>query len=287
MSVSEMPGGREKPESYKPGLLQYLKSRLMKKKPGDNDSHINDPQLSDPYATLAAIYDQVMQHVGYEHWARYIKKIIKNYSSFPTQILDIGCGTGEFIQEMRRLDIAVDGCDPSPAMLEIARRKNRLSNLWIDRLPTLNQVPPGRYQVMTCLYDTINYITSLEILEEALHRIYDLLPAEGIFVFDAVSEIFCQNYFDGFNERERIDSNFSYERNSYYDYANQCQINEFSIFTPRQVFKERHVQHIFSFSEIRSSIVEKTKFDLVAFYEDFTFFDAEEDSNRAHFILKK
>ena len=34
-------------------------------------------------------------------------------------------------------------------------------------------------------------------------------------------------------------------------------------------------------------IIQETPFELIGMYEDFTFYDAEEESNRAHFILKK
>ena len=65
------------------------------------------------------------------------------------------------------------------------------------------------------------------------------------------------------------------------------QINEFTIFTPDGIFKEQHIQTIFSFNDLERTICTKTKFRLESIYDEFTFDSVEKKSNRAHFILKK
>lgn len=245
--------------------------------------HIN----SKPYQILAAIYDRVMRHVEYDQWARYIKKIILNLGPEKVNLLDIGCGTGEFIRELSHLGISAEGCDPSYSMLEIARQKNPDVNFWQDQLPRLLHVTPGRFTVMTCLYDTVNYLPSLAALEASLNRIYQLLPGDGLFIFDTVSEIFCQYHFNNINEQETFDKQYAYIRNSYFDSEHHQQINVFTIYTPDGIFEERHIQTISPFKKIKSLIKNRTAFELAGVYEDFTFSEASEKSNRGHFVLLK
>ncbi|MFZ0390317.1 MAG: class I SAM-dependent methyltransferase [Calditrichia bacterium] len=244
-------------------------------------------QNSAPYQVLALIYDEVMAHVEYLRWARYIRRIINRYHRKPYAILDLGCGTGNFIAALGKLGLAADGCDPSAAMLKLAQKKNPDRTLWLDSLPALENSPSQYYSVMTCLYDSINYLMEPQILEDAFRRIYQLLPPGGLFIFDAVSEIFCQVYFNGFTEEEIVDGKFAYLRQSRYDTVAHHQINEFTIYTPDGIFEEHHVQAIYPFRQIRNIIKNNTEFRLLAVYEDFTFYKASEDSNRAHFVLQK
>lgn len=240
-----------------------------------------------PYQKVSSIYDEIMQHVEYDHWARYIEKIIESHLKLPVRLLDVGCGTGQFIYEIKKLGFAANGCDPSMAMLKMARKKNPGTYFWIDRLPELKLVRPAAFAVITCLYDTINYLPSLPIILDALKRVYSLLPTGGLFIFDVVSDNLCQNCFRDDIENEVIDSKYAYQRRSFFNAESHQQITEFTVYTSRGIFEERHIQYIYSFADIAHLIRNKTAFDLRAVYQDFTFFEVNEGSERAHFVLKK
>ncbi len=248
-------------------------------------------RLSPPYQAMAEIYDRMMAHVPYARWANYIRRIIREHlSGIPLErshLLDIGCGTGEFLRCIREQGIRADGCDPSREMLTLARRKNSSSRFWVTGLPELEGIPAGYYQVMTCLYDSINYLSNMEEIKKGLNRIYELLAPPGLFIFDAVSDEFCRSYFHQYSENETFDNDYAYSRQAYYDSARRKQINEIIIYTPHGVYRENHEQYIFSFTTMKYLIIQETPFELIGMYEDFTFYDAEEESNRAHFILKK
>ncbi len=240
-----------------------------------------------PYQMLAAIYDQVMRHVDYRQWAKYIESLFcKNQFKSPT-ILDIGCGTGQLAQQLSLLGYRTDGCDLSPQMLDIARVKNPEGKFYRDQLPGLEQTEMSVYPVITCLYDTMNYLTTLEQFGEALSRIFTLLPSPGIFIFDIVSENFCLQYFDNVDEQEVVNKTYAYKRSSYYIKARSEQVNKFSIFTPEGIYEETHVQKIYPYHSIKKLIRESTPFHLEGVFEDFTFYPATTNSNRAHFVLRK
>jgi ubiquinone/menaquinone biosynthesis C-methylase UbiE len=254
--------------------FQQLDGKLIRKK-------------SIPYQQLAMIYNHVMRHVNYSHWARYITAVIQKQGTSGEKILDIGCGTGEFIFEIGKLGFPGDGCDPSPSMLQIAQQKNPSRKFWLDGLPDLVHTSLQQYPVITCLYDTMNYLESASDWLQALLRVYELLPPEGLFIFDVVSEEFCRLYFHQVDEKEIINPSCAYVRESYYHKAKAEQVNQFTIYTPEGIFEEKHIQKIFPFSQIEKIITQNTPFEMIDMYEDFTFFTAGKNSNRAHFILKK
>lgn len=245
------------------------------------------PQKSIPYQQLAIIYNQVMRHVNYPQWARYITAVIHKQGVPGKHFLDIGCGTGEFIFQMGKLGFQVDGCDPSPSMLKIAQSKNPTNKFWLDQLPELHHTPAQHYAAITCLYDTINYLESISILQQAIQRVYELLLPEGLFIFDVVSEEFCKNYFHEVNDKEVINSKYAYVRKSYYRQPQSEQVNHFTIYTPEGIFEETHIQKIFPFPVIQQVISQHTAFEILEIYDDFTFFPMNTNSDRAHFILKK
>ena len=244
-------------------------------------------QKSIPYEQLAIIYNQVMRHVDYSHWARYIAAMMQKQGAPGEKILDIGCGTGEFVHEIGILGFPADGCDPSASMLKIAQMKNPTRKFWQDKLPELIHVQAQNYATITCLYDTMNYLQSVPALLQAVQRIYEFLPPEGLFIFDIVSAEFCRKYFHEVTEKEILDTNYAYIRKSYFNNVKSEQINQFTIYTPNGIFEEKHIQKIFPFSQIEQAICQNTRFEVIAIYEDFSFFIAKKNSNRAHFILKK
>jgi 2-polyprenyl-3-methyl-5-hydroxy-6-metoxy-1,4-benzoquinol methylase len=240
-----------------------------------------------PYQILSLIYDDIMHHVEYQRWAEYIQRIINEHNPGLLNIIDIGCGTGKLAFELHKLGFNVDGCDVSSEMLEIARRRNYRGSYIQCSLPELEGIDEEKYNICLSLYDTINYLPELQIVINSFNRIYNLLLPGSIFIFDAVSEALCKQYFNEIQESEVINDQYAYSRRSYYISKNSRQINEFTIFTPDGIFEERHIQTIFSFKDLEKAICTKTKFRLEFIYDEFTFNTIEKQSNRAHFVLKK
>jgi SAM-dependent methyltransferase len=209
---------------------------------------------SEPYKALAPIYNHIMRHVNYSSWAIYLSSIIKKINFETDLILDMGCGSGQLIREMVKLGYHLEGCDPSPEMLEIAQKDNPGIKFWTDSLPELSNTKSSDYHLITCLYDTMNYLQDLGEFQKALQGISGLLCPEGYLIFDVVSEQFCKLYFDNADEEEVIDDNYAYSRHSYYMEKTSQQINKFLIYSPFGIVEEIHVQKIYPFRILKRLI---------------------------------
>lgn len=249
-------------------------------------SHIDEKHVA-PYSVLATVYDQMMNHVNYPQWGRYLLRVIQKTGIAIGRILDIGCGTGRMVEALHEQGYAIDGCDPSVSMIRMGQRRQPQLHFYQDALPHLPHTPAGKYNVMLSLFDTMNYLPDINTLRVALHTIYHKLATPGVLVFDVVSPRMCETHFNQVVEKEVLNDKFAYERYSYFDRRTLTQTNEIKLFTPDGIFVETHVQHIFPFHEIMELIRTSSPFRLFNAYEEFTFHPLNDNSLRGHFVLVK
>jgi SAM-dependent methyltransferase len=73
-----------------------------------------------------------------------------------SRVLDVGCGSGEFLAMLRRAGAVIAGTDPAPGMLELARRGN----------PTAD-IRPGSAEALPWPDDTFDVVTAVNSLQFA------------------------------------------------------------------------------------------------------------------------
>ena len=238
------------------------------------------------YSRLAAIYDYVMRHVDYVHWSDYVELLFERHNAVPSRVLDLACGTGSLAMEMRRRAYGVTGADGCEQMLLKARDKAERQgyDITFHHKNLLDLSGLDRHEVVLCLYDSINYLMSLQEVEQGINEIYRVVAPGGIFLFDICTETNSLRYFKDMTDRGKGDG-FSYERRSYYD--NGIQYNEFKIeFSDiGEVVQEVHQQRIYPLAEI-TEILENSAFDVEASYDGFGTTPPTEQSDRVHFVLR-
>ncbi len=238
------------------------------------------------YSRLAAIYDYVMRHVDYVHWSDYIESLFVRHDAVPPRILDLACGTGSLALELRRRAYGVTGADGCEEMLVKAREKAKRQGYDISFFlkDLLDLCGLEQYEGVLCLYDSINYLMSLQDVERAFDEIHQVVAPGGIFIFDICTETNSLRYFRDMTDRDKGDG-FSYERRSYYDSG--IQYNEFKIeFSDiGEVVQEVHQQRIYPLAEI-TQILESSAFEVEAAYDGFGTTSPTEHSDRVHFVLR-
>lgn len=97
--------------------------------------------------------------------------IIQQYGQ---PVLDVGCGTGRLLLDYMQQGIDIDGVDNSPEMLAICQHKANQSQL----KPTLyeqyleNLTLPRKYQVILVPSSSLQLITDLAAVAQAMERLY-------------------------------------------------------------------------------------------------------------------
>ena len=142
---------------------------------------------------FADCYDEMMSYVEYDEWVKLLNfKIRKETKGI--NVLEIGSGTGEISNRLNELGYKVKGIDISSEMVEIS--KNKYKNIEFLNESMLNLKDIREYDAVISVFDTINYLHSLDELNMAFINIYNSIKNNGVFIFDVLN-------------RKMIDSMFS------------------------------------------------------------------------------
>ena len=118
--------------------------------------------------------------------AQLLPSLLEQYHLQPSTILDIACGEGTFAILMAKRGYEVTGIDRSPEMLTFARKKAQKENLNISfhEMDMRHLELQTTFDLVTCWYDSLNYILNLDDLEATFTGVAQHLNSNGYFVFD-------------------------------------------------------------------------------------------------------
>lgn len=138
----------------------------------------------DAYEALASTYDIFTADYAHDRWLEQIVSLARRHGLRGTRALDVGCGTGKSAEPLLGLGFDVTACDVSPSMAAIAtqRLEGRADVLVCD----MRDVPTslGRFDLVTCLDDAINYLTDTDDLLATFASVRRVLAPDGLYVFD-------------------------------------------------------------------------------------------------------
>lgn len=151
---------------------------------------------------FAEIYDIFMKHVDYDKWYEFLKMFIKKKGT----VLDLGCGTGEFLWRFLKDGFSVVGVDLSKKMLEISEKKllkNNLVNNYklvkeniinYDNINKKNEIQEVDYII--CNFDTVNYLKNEKEFLKFIEKSNQNLKKDGYLIFDAVTVDIFEEIFE-------------------------------------------------------------------------------------------
>ncbi len=136
------------------------------------------------YAALAPYYDRFTAGQRYDHWLTEIESVARANGVRGRRLLDVACGTGKSCEPLLARGYDVTACDLSPDMVEVARERlglgeDRVFCADMRALPSL-----GRFDLITCLDDAINYLLTDQDLTAAFQSVAAALRPGGLYAFD-------------------------------------------------------------------------------------------------------
>src|SRR5690625_3393796 len=227
------------------------------------------------YNKMAKIYDQLMDHVSYDDWVKFLTKILEEKNLQIEKIVDLGCGTGEITIQLAKRGFDVTGVDKSEDMLAVGSHKSierQVLITWIQQdirhLSGFKQV-----DLFVSFCDVINYITKEADLLSVFQTVYHSLNEEGYFIFDVHS----MNYVS-----KKLTSHTFAEVTDEITYIWECVAGEnvgemyhyLTFFTKKknnvyERFMETHHQRTWDVNQYKQ-FLKKTGFTKIEFYGDFT-----------------
>jgi SAM-dependent methyltransferase len=137
-----------------------------------------------PYRKLAEHYD-----MGWGDFAEssraFVLKTLARCGVESGRIVEMACGTGILAAALARAGYTVLGIDRSSAMIDIAQTRAEFVSGLMFRIGDMRCVQVGTgFDAALCMFDSLNYLTSLEGVADAFAVVSRALRPEGVFVFD-------------------------------------------------------------------------------------------------------
>ncbi len=160
------------------------------------------------YQSYAAVYDAIGQARLGARLASWALEWLAARREMPAHVLDLACGTGAAAQVFAAAGCHVVGVDRSRPMLEIARGRARDAGQAIRFCEgdiraleprTENREPQetmagSHFDLATCFYDSLNYLTSDGDLERVFGGVAAALRPGGWLIFDVNTEAVFRAY---------------------------------------------------------------------------------------------
>lgn len=257
------------------------------------------PAASPAFTEIVPYYDALMAMVPYRMWADYTEALAarhglspsqpgKSGRARPTRILDLATGTGSIALELACRAYEVTGVDSSPGMIEVARDKARSRELPVRFLRQdmrRLRLEPASFDLVTCIYDSLNYLTEPRDLARAFRGVSRALRAGGLFIFDLntafafAEELFAQENMSEGPVRYRWFSSYDAQ-------ARICRVDMEFWTDDGKHFREVHFQRAYTHDEIEH-LLEQASLKLLDCYEAYTMLPSGKQSDRIFYVASK
>jgi SAM-dependent methyltransferase len=237
-----------------------------------------------PFEAIAPYYDALMAEIDYAAWVKYVLEITRSFKIKPERILDLACGTGTCAFLFAARGCEVVGIDDSRAMLDVARSKAAARNagpIFLEGDMRDYEVE-GPVDLVTCLYDSLNYLMEDEEIERCFARTYGALRDRGLFVFDMNTEFGLVTLLGDSTQIREDGRVYSIWRN-HYDRGRDIAILDLTLFVPdgrlyRRI-DETHCERPLSVRDV-ARVLKRVGFKNVADYRHLTFRRADRRTGR-------
>src|SRR5262245_30105777 len=108
------------------------------------------------------------------------------------RILDVGCGTGEYVRRANELGFAASGLEPADAMREAAIKKNPGASI-VSGIATELPYPDESFDLVICI-EVLRYL-DLSDVRQALHELRRVLRPGGTLFLTMVNRYALDGFF--------------------------------------------------------------------------------------------
>ena len=156
--------------------------------------------MSAAYTNYAPFYDNSGQMRFAVLTSYYLSDLLAHHPVGGKRALDLACGTGTLAILLAEEGWQVVGVDQSAAMLAVARQKTATdqphfveADLRSFMRHTDTQLQNAHFDLVTCFYDSLNYLLSETDLAACFAQVALTLAPGGLFVFDLNTDYFLEH----------------------------------------------------------------------------------------------
>ena len=251
-------------------------------------------EIIQAYEGFAEVYEELMDNVPYEDWAKRIVGLLKKEKIENGLVLDLGCGTGSMTRLLAQAGYDMIGVDASEEMLAEAREQESDLSEEHSILYLCQDMREfelyGTVRAVVSICDCMNYILEEEDLLEVFCLANNYLDPGGIFVFDMNTPYKYREVIGNTTIAEnREEGSFIWEN----CFDEESQVNEYALtlFIKEEddlyrKHEEFHYQKAYEPERVKE-LLEEAGLKVEAIYDAFTREPVREDSERIYFIARE
>ena len=234
------------------------------------------------YSAIAEIYPHIMRSIDYVKWADYIFQISTELKKKNPSVLELASGTGEVAAQLKSQIKKIFVSDLSFLMLSYYKNTG-LQKVCCD----MKSLPfKKKFDYIFSTFDSINYLRTKESVCKLFADVSSCLSEEGIFTFDVGLEKNSTKYEKYLNRRGKV-GGIIFEQRSIFNKRTRIHYNIFKLTLANgKKVEEIHKQKIYLFEDY-FDLIDKSDFYVHNCFKAFTFENADSNTERAQFILKK
>ena len=234
------------------------------------------------YSALAQFYSHLMKSIDYKKWANYIFEISRELKREEVSVLELAAGNANVSAHLAKKFSYILISDRSVEML---RQCQDLANSKVCF--DMTEIPlKKKFDFAFSTFDSVNYLLTKEKFIKMLSEVHRVLNDDGIFTFDVSLEKNSLRYQKYLNRKGKY-LGIKYRQQSKFDPKKRMHFNYFEItFADGSTVEEIHKQKIYEFEEY-FRFIDESGFYVCKCVETFSWKDANRNSERAQFILKK
>lgn len=231
-----------------------------------------------PYEKLSKFYkkDWGKESVRY---IDLIKNVISIFNLKVSSILDVGCGTGILANKLKNMNFAVSGIDISEDMIKVAKETTEGIEFAVSDMRNFNL--NKTFDMITCAFDAINYVTHDEDMQNTINNIYHHLNEGGVFVFDINTPYLYEDKHFGTIKREYEGIHFQ----QILEYNRTTEIGR-TVFDFGNNNLEKHVQRAYSVEKMDKYLL-NAGFEIAGRYKNFRMDPIEDRTYKVFYVARK
>jgi len=250
-----------------------------------------------PFTKLAQVYDLVGGDRHSTKMVEYSFEIFRRFKIKATCGLDLCCGTGTAISLFLDQGKEMSGLDQSASMLAVAAKKlkGRKVKLYQKSLPKFKILESGdscrvqSFDLITCFYDSLNYLKNARELKATFRSIYNHLTKGGWFIFDMNTPAALKILWGGQVYADTKDDLAWVWRNTYHEKTQSATCHT-TFFVKRgkmwERFDEEHIERAYDNKTVLK-LLREVGFQVKGFYRCFSFEKPKKGSYRICGVVKR
>lgn len=231
-----------------------------------------------PYERLSKLYSKDWGKCS-SKYTDLIFNVIENYNLKVHSVLDIACGTGILASELHSKNFEVSGIDISEQMINVARENAKGIDFQVADMEKFTF--DKKFQLITCAFDSINYLTSHIKMEKTLKNILRHLDDNGVFIFDINTPVLYEERHFGVIDREF--DGMKFKQILEYDKENKIGKTTFDFGNNES---ETHIQKAYSVDDMDKFLL-KCGFEIMNRYKDFKLSPIDDKAYKIFYVVKK